>query len=102
MSVIREDVAEWLKTRAAVADDSVLDAMHAEAAERGFPIVGPEVGRLLFQLAAASGARRVFELGSGFGYSTVWFARAVGDEGRVYHTDGDEANTANRSISPKL
>jgi predicted O-methyltransferase YrrM len=34
----------------------------------------------------------VFELGSGFGYSAYWFARAVGPEGEVHCTDGDPAN----------
>jgi len=94
MSFIRDDVRDWLRGLADVKNDPVLAAMHAEAAERGFPIVGPEVGRLLFQLATVSRAKRVFELGSGFGYSTLWFARAVGEGGRVYHTDGDETNTA--------
>jgi predicted O-methyltransferase YrrM len=93
MGFIRDDVAEWLRNLADVPDDPVLAAMHAEARERGFPIVGPEVGRLLFQLATISGAKRVFEMGSGFGYSTLWFARAVGPEGRVYHTDGNPENT---------
>lgn len=90
---MREDVKDWLRGMADVEDDPVLADMHAEAKERGFPIVGPEVGRLLFQLATVSGARRIFEMGSGFGYSTLWFARAVGPEGRVYHTEGDESNT---------
>jgi predicted O-methyltransferase YrrM len=67
--------------------------MEAIARERGFPIVGPEVGRLLAQMAGAISARRVFEMGSGYGYSTLWFARAVGPEGRVHHTEGDPANT---------
>ena len=94
MEFIREDVAGWLRDRARVEGDPVLEAMHREAEERGFPIVGPEVGRLLFQLARLSGAKRVFEMGSGFGYSTLWFARAVGEGGRVYHTDGSAENAA--------
>lgn len=94
MGFIRDDVQAWLRELADVKDDPVLEAMHAEAAKRGFPIVGPEVGRLLFQLAATSGARRIFEMGSGFGYSTLWFARAIGEGGRVWHTEGDEVNTA--------
>jgi len=93
MAFLRDDVADWLRGLADVDGDPVLADMHAEAAERGFPIVGPEVGRLLFQLATVSGARRVFEMGSGFGYSTLWFARAVGPEGRVYHTEGNPRNT---------
>lgn len=94
MGVMRDDVAAWLRQLAEVKDDPILAEMHALAAEHKFPIVGPEVGRLLFQLATLKGAKRVFELGSGFGYSTLWFARAVGEEGRVYHTDGDRENTA--------
>ena len=43
-------------------------------------------------LARAIGARRVFELGSGFGYSAYWFARATGAEGEIHLTDGDAAN----------
>jgi len=91
---MQDETARWLRELAAVSGDPVLDAMHAEAAERKFPIVGPEVGRLLFQLATVTGAKRVFELGSGFGYSTLWFARAVGEGGVVHHTEGDPANTA--------
>jgi predicted O-methyltransferase YrrM len=93
MSFMREDVRKWLRALAEVKDDPVLADMEREASDGGFPIVGPEVGRLLFQLTSAAGARRVFELGSGFGYSTLWFARAVGEGGRVYHTDGERENS---------
>lgn len=68
-------------------DDPVLEAMQREAEARGFPAVGPLVGRLLEVLARAVEARRVFELGSGFGYSTLWFARALPEDGVVVHTD---------------
>ena len=67
--------------------------MEAHARRHGFPIIGPLVGPLLFALARASRARRVFELGSGFGYSAVWFARAVGPRGLVVMTEGDAANS---------
>jgi caffeoyl-CoA O-methyltransferase len=63
--------------------------MEKLGAQRNFPIVGPLVGRLLQQVATAVGARDVFEMGSGFGYSTLFFAHAVGDSGRVVHTDTD-------------
>lgn len=66
--------------------------MEAEAARRRIPIVGPAVGRLLAQLARLTGARRVFELGSAIGYSTIWLARACGEGGRVFYTDGSEEN----------
>jgi len=71
-------------------------AMEAEAEATGFPIIGPAAGQVCYQLARLAGARRVFELGSGFGYSTAWFARAVRDNGggEVFHTVWDEALSA--------
>src|SRR6185369_5134259 len=72
--------------------DDVLTDMEEYAAERGFPIVGRATGRFLEVAARSIGARRVMELGSGFGYSAYWFARAVGPGGEVRCTDGDPAN----------
>jgi predicted O-methyltransferase YrrM len=72
--------------------DPVLSAMEAEAKKRHIPIVGPAVGRLLHQYALITGAKRVFELGSAIGYSTIWFARALPANGKVWYTDGDPAN----------
>lgn len=69
--------------------DEVLTEIEAEAAKRDIPIVGPAVGRILSQLALMIGAKTVFELGSAIGYSTIWWARAVGEGGRVIYTDGD-------------
>lgn len=69
--------------------DEVLAAMEKEAEKRDIPIVGPAVARVLHQLALISGAKTVFELGSAIGYSTIWWARAVGEAGRVIYTDGD-------------
>ena len=69
--------------------DEVLTEIEAEAAKRDIPIVGPAVGRILYQLALMIGAKTVFELGSAIGYSTIWWARAVGEGGRVIYTDGD-------------
>jgi predicted O-methyltransferase YrrM len=73
-------------------DEPVLLEMEAEADARGFPIVGRTVGATLEVLALAVGARRVVELGSGFGYSAYWFSRAVGPLGEVHCTDSDPAN----------
>jgi len=69
--------------------DEVLTDIEDQAAKRDIPIVGPAVGRILYQLALMIGAKRVFELGSAIGYSTIWWARAVGEGGRVVYTDGD-------------
>ncbi len=72
--------------------DAVVREMERYAAKHGVPIVGPACGRLLHQFARMINARRVFELGSAIGYSTLWLARAVGAEGTVFYTDGDPAN----------
>src|ERR1051326_500951 len=74
------------------ARDSVLQEMEAQAAKRDIPIVGPAVGRVLFQYARLINAKKVFELGSAIGYSTLWFARAVGENGEVFYTDADPKN----------
>jgi caffeoyl-CoA O-methyltransferase len=73
-------------------DEPVLLEMEAEAEEREFPAIGRTVGVTVEILSRAIGARRVFELGSGFGYSAYWFARAVGGDGEVHLTEFDEAN----------
>lgn len=73
-------------------DHPVLDEMEQHALRVEFPIVGRAVGRLLEQQARAVDARRVFEIGSGFGYSAYWFGRAVGEGGEVHCTDHDPDN----------
>ena len=74
--------------------DSTLQQMERIAAEKRFPIIGPLVGRLLFQLALLTRARRIFELGSGYGYSAIWFARGLQPGGRIICTDGSRENAA--------
>ncbi len=72
--------------------DAVLAEMEAQAARRDIPIVGPVVGRFLYLLARMAGARRIFEFGSAIGYSTLWWAHAVGEAGEVFYTDHSPAN----------
>src|SRR5947207_3161750 len=72
--------------------DEVLVEIENAAAQRDIPIVGPAVARILHQLALITGAKNIFEMGSAIGYSTIWWARAVGDGGRVIYTDGDRKN----------
>jgi len=74
--------------------DPILREMEVLAAERRFPIVGPMVGRLLHLLTRLVRARRVIELGSGFGYSAYWFARALPPGGSVILTDRDGRQAA--------
>jgi predicted O-methyltransferase YrrM len=72
--------------------DDVLVEMEEYATKHNVPIVGPAVARVLQQLALMINARTVFELGSAIGYSTIWWAQAVGENGRVVYTDGDAKN----------
>jgi caffeoyl-CoA O-methyltransferase len=67
-------------------------AMERRAAETRFPIIGPAAGQMCYLVARMIGARRIFELGSGYGYSTAWFARAVRENGggEVHHVVWDE------------
>jgi caffeoyl-CoA O-methyltransferase len=72
--------------------EAVLSEMEDYATAHDVPIVGPAVARVLQQLALMIQARTVFELGSAIGYSTIWWAQAVGEKGRVIYTDGDAKN----------
>jgi predicted O-methyltransferase YrrM len=76
------------------ARDAILLDMERQAAERDFPIVGPLVGRLISLLAQSIGAKRILELGSGFGYSAYWFARGLPRDGELVLTEKDAANSA--------
>lgn len=69
-----------------------IQEMEAYADEHNFPIIGPAAGYYCYMMARAIGATRVFELGSGYGYSTAWFARAVQENGggEVYHVVWDD------------
>jgi len=79
--------------------DALVPARHPElvsmeqwAREHRFPIVGPASGNLCYLVARMIGARQVYELGSGYGYSTAWFCRAVQENGggTVHHVVWDE------------
>jgi caffeoyl-CoA O-methyltransferase len=76
--------------------DAVLERMDAQARAESFPTVGPAVGGWLSTLARLVDARRIFEFGSGFGYSAYWFARALPPDGTVVLTeiDADELDQA--------
>ena len=79
------------------ARDAVLREMEALARKNDIPIVGPAVGRLLALLVKISGAKRIFEMGSAIGYSTIWFARSAGRGAEVFYTDGNPANAKKAS-----
>ena len=73
-------------------DDPLLHEMEERAKRDRFPIIGPLVGPWLYFLARVVNAERVFEMGSGYGYSTWYFAKALADQGRgcVKHTVWDQ------------
>ena len=69
-----------------------MQEMEAYAEKHNFPIIGPVCGYYCYQLARMIGAKSIFELGSGYGYSTAWFAKAIKENGGgvVHHTVWDE------------
>jgi predicted O-methyltransferase YrrM len=92
MDIVDPLIDEYL-ARLAGSPDPVEAEMRRYADEReGFPVVGPVVGALLTQLALLAGARRVFEVGSGFGYSAFWLARGLSPGGTVTLTDYSRDN----------
>lgn len=89
--IISEQVADYLDALVPKRPPE-LARMERRARRTRFPIIGPAVGQLCYLMGRSIGARRVFELGSGFGYSTAWFARAVKENGggEVHHVVWDE------------
>lgn len=69
-----------------------MQRMEAYARETDFPIIGPASGQVCYLIARMIGAKRVFELGSGYGYSTAWFCKAVRENGggEVHHVVWDK------------
>ncbi|WP_211313095.1 O-methyltransferase [Halarchaeum salinum] len=90
MSLLPEDVQAV--TAATVRPSPLLEEMATYGREQRFPIVGPETGQFLQTLATLVNARRVFEFGSGFGYSAAWFIDALPANGEIVLTDYDATN----------
>jgi caffeoyl-CoA O-methyltransferase len=83
--------------------EAEMQAMESYAEQVGFPIIGPAAGSICYQLARLIRANSIFEMGSGFGYSTAWFAKALRDNGGgvVHHVVWDEklSQMARQSLS---
>lgn len=92
MNIVPDPVEKYMEGLAAPDDEPVLLEMEELARLEGFPIVGRLCGRFLEICARAIGARRIFELGSGYGYSAYWFSRATGNDGEIHLTDGNPDN----------
>ena len=67
--------------------------METHGIKSNFPLIGPLVGRILYQLTKMNKAKKVFEMGSGYGYSAFWFALALPEDGIVHITDLSSKNT---------
>ncbi|GAC1417521.1 MAG: O-methyltransferase [Actinomycetota bacterium] len=89
VQIVDTNVESYIAGLLSLHDEPVLLDMEAEAKEKGFPIVGRHVGVTLTMLAGSIDAKRVFELGSGYGFSAYWFAKVAHE---VHCTDGDPGN----------
>lgn len=91
MDILSDKISEYLENLVPPRSPE-LKKMEAYAERQDFPIIGPICGHLCYQLARTLGAKRIFELGSGYGYSTAWFALAVKENGggEVHHVVWDE------------
>jgi predicted O-methyltransferase YrrM len=92
MDIVAPEVTEYMNRLASIDDEPVLLEMEELAKEKNFPIIGRLCGEALEVLARSIGAKRIFEMGSGYGYSAYWFSRATGPDGEIHLTDMDPAN----------
>ncbi len=90
-NVLSEEITQFVRATLPE-EDPVLAEMDTTARERDFPHVGPEVGAALRLIARLIGARRVFEFGSGYGYSAYWLADAVPADGEIVLTELNRDN----------
>jgi len=88
MTILSTDILQFLRATGPE-HDSIQQEMVSYAEKEGFPIIGPESGGVLRLLARLTNATRVFEFGSGYGYSAYWFLQGM-DDGRIVLTEFDE------------
>lgn len=89
---VHPEITKYIDTLLTHHDEPVLLEMEALARENNFPIVGRQVGVFLEMMALSIGAKRIFEFGSGYGYSAYWFTKALQGDGKVICTDGEGHN----------
>ena len=89
---VHPDIEAYLRSLVSQTDQGVLTEMETLAEKNNFPIVGRLVGVFLETMAKSINAKRVFEFGSGYGYSAYWFAKAVGESGQVVCSESDFLN----------
>jgi caffeoyl-CoA O-methyltransferase len=93
MDIIAPLLEEYMR-RITPRRHEVLVEMEKVAEELEFPIIGPLVGRVLYQYARLLSARRIMELGSGFGYSAFWLAMATAPDAKIVCTESSQENIA--------
>lgn len=92
MDILHPAITKYLENLARHDDEPVLLEMEHLAEEKHFPIIGRLCGQYLEMIARSIGAKRIFELGSGYGYSAYWFSRATGPDAEIHLTDTDRDN----------
>lgn len=93
MKIIEAAIADYLECLTPERHP-VQQEMEEYAGEHKFPIIGPLVGRFLQQLVVMTGAKTIFEMGSGYGYSALWMALALPNDGKIHCTEFDAENIA--------
>jgi predicted O-methyltransferase YrrM len=88
---LKKDVDSYLLDNLP-ARDALLTRMEEYAVDAGFPFVGPLAGNMISMLARSIQAKRILDLGSGFGFSAIHFARAMPEDGTIICVDSDDAN----------
>jgi predicted O-methyltransferase YrrM len=91
MDIVNSQIEDYIDDLLPSQDD-ILKEMEREGEKRSFPIVGPQVGRLLCQMARLTKAAHIFEMGSGYGYSAYWFLKGMPSGGRIILTDDSQEN----------
>lgn len=89
--IVNPEIETYLKELSPV-EDPIIQEMETLAEELDFPIIGSLVGKFLYQITKISKAKKIFEIGSGFGYSAYWFSKALENEGYVFCTEISEDN----------
>jgi predicted O-methyltransferase YrrM len=101
LSITYDYIDDYLY-RIAAPRDTLLEKMEEYADSHAVPIIGPLVGRLLYNLAKASQSKKILEIGTAIGYSGIWLARAVAPlKGNVTTIDLDpeRVKLAKKNIS---
>jgi predicted O-methyltransferase YrrM len=91
LDIVHPKINEYLEKTLAE-QDPILREMGDYGRGIGFPIIGAQSGRMLAFLARTINAKNVLELGSGFGYSAMLFAQAMGEGSKVIMTEGKQSN----------